>query len=94
MGMASMARLEMMDATLSTMAAAKPTGDDLFELGMIYSAGVEVAANFVEAHKWFNLAAIRGNSSAATYRQEVAREMSAADVAAAQRAAREWLTRH
>ena len=89
-----MARLEMMDATSAAMGEAKPSSDDLFDLGMMYSAGVDVAQNLVEAHKWFNLAAIRGNSTAASYRQEVAREMNSADVAAAQRAAREWLTRH
>jgi len=89
-----MARLEMGEGSSSSMAEAKPSGDDLFELGMIYSAGIDVRQDLVEAHKWFNLAAIRGNSSAASYRQEVAREMTAADVAAAQRAAREWLTTH
>jgi TPR repeat protein len=92
--MASMARLDMIEAASAAMAEAKPTGDDLFELGMIYSAGIDVAPDLVEAHKWFNLAAIRGNAAAASYRQEIAREMKAADVAAAQRAAREWLTTH
>jgi TPR repeat protein len=94
MGMASMARLEMTDGTSAAMGEAKPTQEDLFELGMIYSAGTEGKPDLVQAHKWFNLAAIRGNAAAASYRQEVAREMTAADVAAAQRAAREWLTRH
>jgi TPR repeat protein len=89
-----MARLEMTDTTSALMGEAKPSGDDLFELGMMYSAGIDSEPDLVEAHKWFNLAAIRGNVSAASYRQEVAREMSSADVAAAQRAAREWLTRH
>ena len=89
-----MARLDMIEGTSSAMAEAKPNGDDLFELGMIYSAGVDVRQDLVEAHKWFNLAAIRGNTDAAAYRQEVAREMSPRDVAAAQRAAREWLTTH
>ena len=89
-----MARLDMIEGTSSAMAEAKPSGDDLFELGMIYSAGVDVRQDLVEAHKWFNLAAIRGNTDAAAYRQEVAREMSPRDVAAAQRAAREWLTTH
>jgi uncharacterized protein len=89
-----MARFEMTDGTSAAMAEAKPTGDDLFELGVIYSAGIQGKPDLVEAHKWFNLSAIRGNSAAASYRQELAREMSATDVAAAQRAAREWLTRH
>jgi TPR repeat protein len=53
-----------------------------------------VAADLIAAHKWFNLAAVKGNRAAANYRQELAREMSASDVAEAQRAAREWLSRH
>jgi TPR repeat protein len=89
-----MARLDITDGTSAAMAEAKPTSDDLFELGMLYSAGIDAEPNLIEAHKWFNLAAIRGNAAAASYRQEIAREMCAADVAAAQRAAREWLTRH
>jgi TPR repeat protein len=71
-----------------------PRTEDFFELGMMYSAGLEVETDLVAAHKWFNLAAINGNTEAAYYRQEVAREMSEADIAAAQRAAREWLTTH
>jgi TPR repeat protein len=89
-----MGRFEMAGAGLASMAETQPNGESLFELGMIYSTGREVAADLIAAHKWFNLAAVRGVPEAATYRQEVAREMSAADVAEAQRAAREWLQRH
>ena len=46
------------------------------------------------AHKWFNLAALRGNKAALTYRLELAREMSSQDVSRAQKAAREWLATH
>ncbi len=88
-----MARYEM-GAEMASMAEAKPTPENFFELGLIYSAGCEVAADLVAAHKWFNLAAVKGNRDAALYRQEVAREMTAADVAEAQRAAREWLSTH
>jgi TPR repeat protein len=89
-----MGRLELAGADLAAMAELQPNGDSLFALGMIYSTGREVAADLIAAHKWFNLAAIRGIPEAAHYRQEVAREMSAAEVAEAQRAAREWLRRH
>jgi len=81
-------------------AAAEPTTEagarteDFFELGIMYSAGLEVETDLIAAHKWFNLAAVKGNAEAANYRQEVAREMSETDIAAAQRAAREWLTTH
>jgi uncharacterized protein len=88
-----MGRYEM-GAEMSAMAEAKPTPENFFELGMIYSAGREVDADLVAAHKWFNIAAVKGNREAALYRQEVAREMTAAAVAEAQRAAREWLSKH
>jgi TPR repeat protein len=68
--------------------------DALFELGMLYATGRDVAADLVVAHKWFNLAAARGNPSAMTHRVELAREMSAEQVAEAQRLAREWLQTH
>ncbi len=89
-----MARWEMGDAHMSSTREGEPHAEDFFELGMIYSAGLDVETDLVAAHKWFNLASINGNTEAAHYRQEVAREMSAADVAAAQRAAREYLTKH
>ncbi len=76
------------------MAEAKPTPENFFELGIIYSAGQEVDIDLVAAHKWFNIAAARGKREAALYRQEVAREMTAVAIAEAQRAAREWLHTH
>jgi TPR repeat protein len=68
--------------------------DSLFELGMLYATGRDVAADLVVAHKWFNLAAARGNAEALAYRVELAREMSAEQIAEAQRLAREWLQMH
>jgi hypothetical protein len=75
--------------------AAKSPGDNTadicFKLGMFYSVGGAVPADKVAAHKWFNLAAARGNREAANYRRELANEMSEFEIAAAQRAAREWI---
>jgi hypothetical protein len=68
--------------------------DQFFRLGLIYSTGGSVPADMVTAHKWFNIAAMRGSREAVNHRCELAREMSSADIAAAQRAARAWLTRH
>jgi hypothetical protein len=48
----------------------------------------------ISAHKWLNIAAFRGNAKAARLRREIAEEMSEAEIAAAQRAAREWIMRH
>ena len=63
-----------------------------YELGMVYSSGAQgVDIDLIEAHKWFNLAAIAGNIRAQECRAEIADEMSARDIIAAQKAARAWL---
>jgi TPR repeat protein len=67
------------------------SGEICFRLGMFYSIGGAVPADKVAAHKWFNLAVARGNREAAHYRRELAAEMSDGEIAAAQRAAREWI---
>jgi TPR repeat protein len=68
--------------------------DALFHLGLRYCLGREVPKDLISAHKWFNLAAMRGNGAAKQYRLEIAREMSSCDVAEAQRQARAWLQTH
>jgi len=68
--------------------------EEFFRLGLMYSTGESVPADRVSAHKWFNIAAMRGSSEAVRHRCELAGEMSSAEIAAAQRAARTWLTRH
>jgi uncharacterized protein len=69
-------------------------GKQFFELGMMYSTGQLGSPDMVSAHKWFNIAAMRGDKEALRLRHEIAAEMSEAEIAAAQRAARDWLTRH
>jgi len=68
--------------------------DSLYELGLVYATGRDGDVDLVSAHKWFNLAAMRGNENAKRYRREIAAEMSRQDVAKAQREAREWLAKH
>ena len=68
--------------------------DALFNLGLNYCVGRNVARNLVEAHKWFNLAALRGSEQARTWRMEISQEMSSEQIAEAQRQARQWLTLH
>jgi TPR repeat protein len=68
--------------------------DGCFALGMNYSAGAGVAVDLVEAHKWFNIAAMRGHADAARLRREVAEQMADAEIGCAQRAARDWLKNH
>ena len=66
----------------------------MFELGLMYCTGRDMEPDLVTAHKWFNLAALKGNTAARDYRVELAREMSEAQIAAAQKSAREWLAAH
>ncbi|QCI78938.1 sel1 repeat family protein [Hankyongella ginsenosidimutans] len=70
--------------------------DALYDLGLSYALGRGVEPNLIEAHKWLNLAAMKGVKAAQTVRAELAAEMSACEIAEAQRMAREWLseTRH
>jgi hypothetical protein len=77
-----------------TRAAETGAPDALFNLGLCYATGQGVPLDFVEAHKWFNLAAIRGLRAARDRRAEIARDMTPAQIAEAQRQAREWITRH
>jgi uncharacterized protein len=86
-----MARLEMLDCDLASLGEGSGGGNILFELGMMYSVGRDTPVDFVAAHKWFNLAAIKGNRDAIRLRREIASQMSDAEIAAAQRAARGWL---
>ena len=78
----------------SDMVAGRTDGENFLELGLMYSTGNSVPTDMIAAHKWFNIAALRGNSEAARLRREIADEMSEGEIAAAQRAARAWLTRH
>jgi len=89
-----MARMDMSMMQGADLAAQSVTPDALFELGMMYSTGREVEPDLIAAHKWFNLAALRGNKAALDYRKELANEMSQFAVAEAQKSAREWLGGH
>lgn len=66
-----------------------------FELGVAYSCGSSgLTVDLVEAHKWFNLAALSGDERGQRMRAEIAGEMSAREIAEAQRQARAWLSSH
>lgn len=64
----------------------------LFELGVTYSTGRGGACvDLVEAHKWFNLAALNGCTRGQACRAEISVEMTAREIAEAQKSARAWL---
>lgn len=82
--------VEVKEAEAAIIAGAK--SEDLFRLGLIYSTDLEDRGpDFVEAHKWFSLAAMMGSTPAKSYREEIKLEMSSDDLTLAQRAARGWL---
>lgn len=73
-------------------AAAQGEISAYFDLGVAFSTGSHgVECDLVEAHKWFNLAASKGHEEAAFCRADISEEMTAREIAEAQRQAREWL---
>ena len=68
--------------------------DVLFERGMYWASGRSGVVNLVAAHKWFNLAALKGRLDAIALRREIAEQMSEGEIAAALSEARAWMTAH
>jgi TPR repeat protein len=82
------------DMLLAVSLAGAAAGDSTacFDLGVAFSTGSHgVECDLVEAHKWFNLAAVGGHEEAAYCRADISEDMTARDIAEAQRRAREWL---
>ncbi|HEY6832241.1 MAG TPA: hypothetical protein VI251_07100 [Pseudolabrys sp.] len=85
----------MADFELVAVNTDEPAGaDDCFDLGMVYSVGAGVGVDLVQAHKWFNIAGMRGHRDATRLRREIAELMSDSEIGCAQRAARDWLKMH
>jgi len=79
-----------LDTAAPVEASAVP--DVLFECGLYWASGRSGVVNLVAAHKWFNLAALKGRTDAIPLRREVAAMMSEVEIAMAQREARAWIT--
>src|SRR5947208_5432467 len=71
--------------------SANASCEAFYELGLVHASGRFGAADLVSAHKWFNIAAMKGHADAARMRREIAAEMTDAQIGQAQRAARDWL---
>jgi TPR repeat protein len=72
--------------------AARGDVQALFDLGIAYSTGTgDIDVDLVEAHKWFNLAAVNGSEEAMMCRADISDDMTAREIAEAQRQARAWL---
>jgi len=86
-----MARFDIGFVNSLEIAGSMAPAEALFDLGLKYSMGRGVERNLVEAHKFFNLAALGGIEAAREYRKEISSEMSSDEIAEAQRCAREWM---
>jgi len=82
------------DIETATPVAATAIPDVLFERGLYWASGRSGVVNLVAAHKWFNLAALKGRVDAIAMRREVAEQMSEVEIATAQREARAWMVAH
>ena len=82
------------DMETATPVEASAIPDVLFERGLYWASGRSGVVNLVAAHKWFNLAALKGRVEAIALRREVAEMMSDLEIATAQREARTWMTTH
>src|ERR1700745_564650 len=82
------------DLDMATPVEASAIPDVLFERGLYWASGRSGVVNLVAAHKWFNLAALKGRADAIPMRREVAEMMSEIEIATAQREARAWMTPH
>ena len=66
-------------------------GQDL--LGYLYANGQGVSQDYVQAHLWFNLSATQGYATGKKNRDRAVELMTPAQIAEAQKLAREWMVR-
>ena len=81
-----------LDVAPETGITSSATADELCKVGLAYSTGVGVDADMVAAHKWFNLAVLKGSEEAKEYRQQMAELLSDEEIKAALKSARAWLS--
>ena len=81
-----------LEAAIAVEATAIP--DVLFQRGLYWASGRSGVVNLVAAHKWFNLAAVKGRADAIQMRREVAELMTETEISTAQREARDWMQAH
>ena len=60
------------------------------KLGLMYALGRGVTQDYVKAHMWYNLSATHGEKRSASFRDSIAKKMTPAQVAEAQRLAASW----
>jgi len=75
-------------------AAEQGDGTAQNNLGYMYGTGSGVPRDNVQAHMWFIIAGASGDKNAIPNRDEVAEEMTRAEIAESQTLAREWMEKH
>lgn len=63
--------------------------DAQYDVGLMYATGHGAPQDNILAHMWFNIAAVGGDARAREERRHISVDMNAAEIAQAQRMARE-----
>jgi uncharacterized protein len=88
-----MARFDMQTSEMASMGG-EARAETFCDMGLKYATGRGCPVDLVAAHKWLNIAAIRGSDRAAELRADLSQSMTKMQLAEALRAARDWMTMH
>lgn len=88
-----MARFEIVEGGIGA-AGKTDQAEMLCELGLMYATGRDCDIDLVAAHKWFNIAAVKGSARAGELRAELTAVLSKPQLVTALREARAWMTVH
>ena len=89
-----MARFDFQNTETAAMTGGENRAEIFCDMGLMYATGRGCDIDVIQAHKWLNIAAIKGSERAAALRADLAAAMNKSDLATALRAAREWMTLH
>ncbi|MBP2547464.1 TPR repeat protein [Neorhizobium galegae] len=88
-----MAHFDMNNSDITAMGT-EARAETFCDMGLKYATGRGCPVDLVAAHKWLNIAAIRGSDRAAELRADLSQSMTKMQLAEALRAARDWMTMH
>ena len=75
-------------------AAEQGNAEAQYLLGAMYVRGEGVLQDYVQAHMWCNIAGVNGSEQGTSGRDRLAAKMTPAQIAEAQKLAREWVAKH
>lgn len=88
-----MARFDIQECEMTAMGG-EARAELFCDMGLMYANGRGCPVDLVAAHKWLNIAAIKGSDRAAELRADLSHMMTKMQLAEALRAARDWMTTH